>query len=160
MHFDEQFYVAVVTVIFFAATFKPMKRGLLNMLDGRIEGIKKNLAEAERLKLEATKLLKEAEAKLAKSEKDAKQIIEHANSEAKTILDNAKKKLEKDIELRKKMALQKIQSFEEKAVDELKKSISAITVEVAAKAIDDAGNDNNFKKLVTSSIDKLSKTVH
>ncbi len=160
MHFDEQFFVAVVTVIFFAMTFKPMKKAIVGMLDSRIESIRKNLDEAESLKKQALSLLHEAEAKLARTEKEAKQMLEHAREESEQIITNTRAKLEQDVEVRKKLALQKIQSFEDKAIEDIKKNISLITVEVASKAIDEAGNDNDFKKLIAGSIDKLSKTVH
>jgi F-type H+-transporting ATPase subunit b len=142
---DEKFIVAVATVIFFALTFKPMKQGLLGIAN---------------LKAEATKLLAQAQTKLAQSEVEAANILDHAKKEADLILSKAKDKLEKDIEVRKKLAMQKIQSFEENAINELKKNISQITVVAAAQIIEESGNDDSFKQSVAGSIEKLSKTVH
>ncbi len=157
---DEKFIVAVATVIFFAVTFKPMKQGLLGIIDSRINKIKSDLAEAANLKAEATKLLAQAQTKLAQSEVEAANILDHAKKEADLILSKAKEKLEKDIEVRKKLAMQKIQSFEENAINELKKNISQITVVAAAQIIEESGNDDSFKQSVAGSIEKLSKTVH
>jgi len=160
MQFDESFFVALVTLSFFVLTFRPMKRAILGIIDSRIEAIRQNLKEAENLKRAALKLLQESEAKLAQAEEDAAEMVSRARADAESILSIAQAKLHNDIENRKKLALQKIQSFEERAIEDLKQNISAITVEVAAKAIDTAGNDNDFKKLVTTSIERLSKTIH
>jgi F-type H+-transporting ATPase subunit b len=160
MQFNEEFFVAAATVIFFAATFKPMKKALLGMLDGKINKIRKDLNEAARLKNEASKLLAEAQARLVETENHAKDIINHAQKEADLLVRNTRTKLETDIETRKKLAMQKIQSFEENAINELRKNISSITVSAAAQIIEESSDEDSFKKLVGTSLEKLSKTIH
>lgn len=157
---DPKFFVAMATLIFAALTFKPIKNGLVSMLDSRIEKVKKDLSEAERLKHEAETLLNTAKGKLNDSEKQAKEIIAFAKKESELLMQNTKNKLEKDVEIRKKLALQKIQSFEETSINDLKKNISNITIAVAAQIIEESGNENDFEKLVGVSLEKLSKTVH
>jgi len=160
MVMNEEFFVAVAIVTFFVFAFKPLKKGFLSLLDTRIDKIKKDLSEAERLKNEAQQLWNEASSRLSESEVRGKAIIANAQAEAENIIKNTRKKLEKDIEVRKKMAMQKIQSFEESAVNELKKNISNITVALASQLIEEGGSEDSFKKLVNSSLDKLSKTIH
>ncbi len=130
------------------------------MMDTRIEKIKQNMLEAVTLRDDAMKLFEAAEKKLAQSEVEAADIVAHAHKEAELIIENTRVKLEKDIEIRKKLALQKIQSFEENAINELKKNISNITVAAAAQVIEENNGDENFKKSVSSSLEKLSKTIH
>jgi F-type H+-transporting ATPase subunit b len=160
MNFDEKFFVALATVSFVVLTFKPVKKTLLDMIDGKIAKIKSDLDTAEQLKNEAQKLFDESKAKLEAVEKQAIEILNHAKFEANLMVENANRKLVADIEVRKKLALQKIQSFEDNAVNELKKNISLITINAAANAIEESGDAESIKKLFNSSIDKITKTVH
>ena len=160
MQFNEEFFVAAATLVFFAGAFKPIKKSLLGMLDSKIAKIKKDLSEAARLKNEAAKLLSEAQTRLVETENHAKEIITHAQKEADLLVSNTRTKLEQDIETRKKLAMQKIQSFEENAINELRKNISNITVTAAAQIIEESSDEDSFKKLVGTSLDKLSKTIH
>jgi F-type H+-transporting ATPase subunit b len=157
---DAKFFVAVATLLFVVVTFKPIKKVLLSMIDERIDKIKSDLAEAARLKDEATKILKESEENLLRSEKEAAEIISHAKLEAENIISKTKEKLEKDIETRKAIAFQKIKSLEESALLELKKSVASIAIGASAKVIQQQSSDDDFKNLVDGSIEKLSKTIH
>jgi F-type H+-transporting ATPase subunit b len=160
MHFDEKFFVLVATITFIVLTFKPVKKALLAMIDGRIAKIKSDLETAEKLKNEAQKLFDESKARLEAVEKQAIEILNHAKNEANMLVENTNRKLAADVEIRKKLALQKIQSFEDNAVNELKKNISLITINAAANAIEESGDADNLKKLFNSSLDKITKTVH
>lgn len=160
MHFDEKFFVALATVTFAVLVFKPVKKALLAMVDGKIAKIKSDLETAEKLKNDAQMLFDESKAKLEAVEKQAIEILNHAKNEANLLVQNANLKLAADIEVRKKLALQKIQSFEDNAVNELRKNISLITINAAATAIEESGDEENLKKLFNSSLDKIAKTVH
>ena len=157
---DEKLIVAVATISFVVLVFKPAKRAILSMIDNKIADIKKNITEAEELKAAAEKLFEQAEAKLAQSEEEAEQILNHANKEAKHIVVSTKEKLGKDVETRKNLALQKIQSFEDNAIRELKGNIAQITVAVASKVIEESDDKEAFENLVVDSLEKVSKTIH
>lgn len=157
--FDAKFIVAAATILFFVALFKPMKKALLGMLDERINKIAKELEDAQNLKNEAKKLFDEAKLRLEQSELEAKNIVDHASKEAETMIVKTKTKLDKDIEVRKALAVQKIRSFEENAINEIKRQISNITIMTSSQILSDV-NETNFKNSVHSSIEKLSKTLH
>jgi len=91
---------------------------------------------------------------------DTKEIVSHAKEGSRNIIANTKSKLEKDVENRKKLAMQKIQSFEDNAVAEIKKSISGITIMSAQTVLEENIDDENFQSLVDSSLEKISKTIH
>lgn len=162
LHFiqDPAFWVAFVTVVFAVLVYKPIKNALTSMLDKKISEIRSDLEEANNLKDEANALLAEAERKIAKSEEDAKEILSHAKAEADNIVANTKSKLSKDIENRKKLAIQKIQAFEDKAVEDIKKNISGIIVMSAQTILEENIDEEDFQNLIDDSLDKISKTVH
>ncbi len=157
---DEKFIVALATLVFMMIAFRPMKKGIVGMLDGRINKIKADLEEAAKLRAEAEELLADAKRKLEQSEIDGRLMVARAKEDAEVMMKNAREKMSADIETRKKLAMQKIQSFEENAMNELRKNISQITVSAASQIIEENDNDENFRKSVGSSLDKLSKTFH
>jgi F-type H+-transporting ATPase subunit b len=159
MKFDESFWVAVATALFIAAVYKPAKRAINSLLHKRIDTVKSNLEQARKLKEEAQELLAEAEKKLSKSEHDAKTIIKHANEEAEFIVSRARDKLKSDIEIRRKLAMQKIKSLEESAVDEIKKNLSSLTIIAAQTILEEHVKDEIQDKLTDESIEKADKTI-
>lgn len=159
-HFDEKFFVALATIIFFAIAFRPMKRAILGMVDSRITKIGNDLEEARKLRMEAEEILAHAKLKLEESEKQANEIVNYAQTEAESMLRNAKEKLAKDVEVRRNMAVQKIKSFEENAISEMKRNIANLTLSATTQVIEESSDEESFKKLVDNSLDKISKTVH
>ena len=157
---DPKFWVAVSSIIFFIAAFKPMKNAIAKMINDRIAKIKGDIEEARRLKKEAIELLKEAEGKLAGVETQAKNILNNAQAQADLIVKNTQEKLAKDIETRKNMALQKIKNLEESAVEEIKKKVSAVTLLAVQTIAEENLDEATLDKLSIASIEKLPKNFH
>ena len=160
MNFDETFFVAVATLIFAIVVYKPSKKAILSLIDKRIDGIRNEIDEAKKLKEEAQEILAEAKRNLLDSEQQASDILNHAKEEAKSITKNVSDKLKKDIETRKKLSIQKIQSIEDKAVEEVKKSISAMTINAAQTIVEENLDEATYDSIIEGSVDKISKTIH
>jgi F-type H+-transporting ATPase subunit b len=153
-------WVAVATILFFVAAFRPAKKALLGMIDARTAEITRTLEQASKLKDEAQILLENIQRKNSKSQQEADAIINQAKQEAEAIITEANQKLAQDIENRKKMALQKIASLQEVATTEIKTHITNLTIEVSRKLLVDNIDGNVSKNIVSNSIEKLSKTLH
>ena len=117
MVIDATFWVAISFFIFLGGLIYLKVPQKINLsLVGQIDSIKKELDEAEKLKVEAKNLLSDYESKIDKSKKETKEIISLArqNSE-KTILEKTEK-FHQIIEDRKKNAEQKIILMKENAL--------------------------------------------
>ena len=92
MIIDATFWVAVSFFIFLGALiYLKMPQKVNNSLSDKIDEIKKELENSEKLKEEAKNLLSDYENKIDKSKKETKEIINLAKNESeKTILNRTK----------------------------------------------------------------------
>ena len=93
MNIDATFWVAVAFFIFFGGlVYLKVPQKVNASLSEKINLIKKELKEAEKLKNEAKSLLSDYENKMDKSKKESRLIIESAKKESeKNILEKTKK---------------------------------------------------------------------
>ena len=133
MIIDSTFWVAVSFFIFIAGlVYLKVPQKVNNSIDMQIDKIKKELEEAEKLKVEAKNLLSDYENKIDKSKKEAQDIISMAKKDSeKNILDKTKK-FHELLEERKKSAEQKIIQMKENAL----KDIKNISIKVSIEAVE------------------------
>ena len=93
MNIDATFWVAISFFIFFGGlVYLKVPQKINIFLTEKINEIKQELEEAEKLKEEAKNLLGNYENKVAKSQEESKKIIDQAKKESeKTILEKTKK---------------------------------------------------------------------
>tara|TARA_B110000438_G_C15800978_1_gene645162 strand:- start:1415 stop:1912 length:498 start_codon:yes stop_codon:yes gene_type:complete len=142
MTIDATFWVAISFFIFLGALiYLKIPQKVNNSLSSQIDQIKKELAEAEKLKVEAKNLLSDYESKIDKSKKEAQEMIRVANDiSEKNILEKTKK-FHQLLDDRKKNIEQKILQMKDNAL----KDIKNISVKVSMEAVE---------RLITNSIDK------
>ena len=121
MTIDATFWVAVSFFIFLGGLiYLKVPQKINNSLNNQISEIKKELDNAEKLKVEANNLLSDYESKIDKSKKETKEIINLAKKDSeKSILDKTQK-FHEMIEERKKNAEQKISLMKENAIKDIK----------------------------------------
>ena len=109
MFSDPQFWVAVSFVLFIAVIFNPVRKMLISTLDAQISEIRANINEAENLKNESQKTLKELKVRENEVEKE----IDNLKIESQNKIDQLKQlsthKLSEQIEKRKIVAQNKIE---------------------------------------------------
>jgi len=93
MIIDATFWVAISFFIFFGVLiYLKVPQKMNNLLSDQIKEIKKELNEAEKLKVEAKNLLSDYENKIDKSKKVTQEIINVAKKDSeKNILEKTKK---------------------------------------------------------------------
>ena len=79
---DPTFWVAVAFVIFVIAVFKPIKGALMGSLDAKIEEIRREVEEAEKLREEAQSLLANYQRQQRQAMQDAENIVARAKDHA------------------------------------------------------------------------------
>lgn len=130
--FDAAFWATVALIIFIGVILYLKVPGMIGKaLDGRIKAIEGELAEAERLRLEAKFLLEEYESKRQAATSEAESIVAAAREEAFRLTAEAKASLETLIARRAKTVEDKIAQAESQAVAEVRARSADVAVEAA-----------------------------
>ena len=156
MNIDATFWVAISFFIFLGVlVYLKVLQKINNFLTNRINEIKKELEEAEKLKKEARNLLGDYESKIAKSQKESKKIIDAAKEESeKTILEKTAK-FHQIIEERKKSVEQKILQMKENALKDIKHISVKISIETAENLIKNSIDKNKLENFYAKSLDQI-----
>ena len=88
---DESFWLAINFFIFVALAYKFLKPILLSIIDNKIKAIKSDLHDAAELKMEAEKLIQEANLIFSKIDSKCIEIIEGAHQEYQILLERYEK---------------------------------------------------------------------
>ena len=132
MVFDAAFVATVALILFLVLVAYLKVPGMITKaLDGRIKAIETELAEAERLRLEAKFLLEEYESKREAATKEAESIVAAAREEAFRLTGEAKTSLEALIARRTKAVEDKIAQAESQAIAEVRSRSADVAVEAA-----------------------------
>ena len=163
MNIDATFWVGISFFIFFGVLiYLKVPQKINSSLINKINEIKKELDEAEKLKEESKKLLDIYEGKISKSQKEYKNIIDGAKKESEKIILEKTKKFHQITEERKKNTEQKIFQMKENAIKDIKNisvKISIETVENLIKnSIDKDKLENYYKKSLEQAKISLKQT--
>ena len=155
MEFDAEFYVAVGFVLFVVLLgYLGVHKTLAGALDGRIEKIKEELAEAARLRGEAQALLQSFAAKTAEAEAQAASIVAQAKMEAEALAKEAQTRLEDYVARRTKQAQDKIAQAEAQATADVRAAAADAAVK-AAETVLKTSTDTRFVDQGIASIKSL-----
>lgn len=133
--FDESFWVACSFVGFISLIFKPAKSTIIKTLDTRIERIKAELEEAEKLRKEAEEVLKSYQKMQLQVLSETKEIIDQAEKRVSFMIESAEVELDKSIERRRIASLQKIASYEAEILKNLRDQAVHIAISVVQKML-------------------------
>tara|TARA_B100001123_G_C15254443_1_gene1004116 strand:- start:850 stop:1347 length:498 start_codon:yes stop_codon:yes gene_type:complete len=160
MIIDATFWVAVSFFIFLGLlVYLKVPQKINNSLIGQINEIKKELSEAEKLKIEAKNLLSNYENKIDKSKKETLEIINLAkkNSE-KTILEKTEK-FHQIIDNKKKSAEQKIIQMKENALKDIKNVSIKISMEATEHLIKNSIDKIKLDKIYSESLEQTKTSL-
>ena len=160
MTIDATFWVAVSFFIFFGGLiYLKVPQKINNSLIDQINEMKRELAEAEKLKIEAKNLLSNYENKIDKSKKETQEIINLAKKDSeKTILEKTEK-FHQIIENKKKNAEQKIVQMKENAINEIKNISVKISMEAVEHIIKNSIDKNKLERLYTKSLEQTKTSL-
>ena len=155
MNIDATFWVAISFFIFFGGlVYLKVPQKINIFLTEKINEIKQELEEAEKLKEEAKNLLGNYENKVAKSQEESKKIIDQAKKESeKTILEK-NKKFHQIIEVRKKNTEQKILQIKENAIKDIKNISVKISIEAVENLIKNSIDKNKLANLYIKNLEQ------
>ena len=160
MSIDATFWVAIAFFIFFGGLFYLKVRQKVNTsLNEKINIIKKELKDSEKLKNEAKSLLSDYENKLDKSKKESRLIIETAKKESEKNILERTKKFHQLIEDKKINTLTKITQMKENALREIKNISINISIQSVENIIKNSIDKNKLDKLYANSLEEIKKSL-
>ena len=160
MTVDATFWVAISFFIFLGILiYLKVPQKINNLLTDKINEIKKELNEAERLKIEAKDLLSNYENKIDKSKKETQDIINLAKEDTEKNILEKTKKFHQLIENKKKNVEQKIIQMKENALKDIKNISVNISIEAVEHLIKNSIDENKIAKLYTTSLEQTKTSL-
>ena len=160
MIIDATFWVAVSFFIFFGClVYLKVPQKINHSLTDQINKMKKELDEAEKLKVEAKNLLSNYENKIDKSKKEVLEIINLAKKESeKTILEKTEK-FHQTMENKKKNAEQKISQMRKNALKDIKNISVKISMDTVEHLIKNSIDKNKLEKFYKKSLEQAETSL-
>jgi len=157
---DPETWVALATVIFVVLAARPIMRALGKMLDERSAKIRSDLAEAEKLRTEAEKLLADYQRRQRQALKEAEGILAQAKDEALRIRKESAANIETALKRRERQALEKIAQAETQAVAEVRNQAVNLAILGAQKALASGLDAAKAGSLIDQSVADLERRLH
>ena len=159
MSIDATFWVAVSFFIFVGLLiYLKVPQKINDSLTNQINEMKKELENAEKLKVEAKNLLSDYENKIDKSIKETRKIIDQAKKDSEKNILEKMGRFHQITEDRKKSAEQKIVQMKENALQEIKNISIKISMETVKHLIINSIDKKKLEKFYTKSLEQ-TKTV-
>ena len=160
MNIDATFWVAISFFIFLGGLiYLKLPQKINNSLIDKINEIKKEIEDAEKLKDEAKNLLNNYENKITKSKKETKDIINKAKEESEKIILEKTSKFHQIIEERKKNTEQKIIQMKENAIKDIKNVSVKISIESVEHLIKKSIDKDKLEKIYIKSLEEAKTSL-
>jgi len=155
MIINATFWVAVSFFIFIAVLiYLKVPQKIHTSLSDKINEIKREIEEAEKLKKEAKALLSGYESKIDKSKKESKEIINLAKEESEKTIIEKTQQFHQIIEERKKNTELRITQMKENALKEIKDISVKISIEAVESLIKNSIDKNKLENLYNKSLEE------
>ena len=157
---DTNFWVLISFVIFMAVAYKYGKDAAIGKLDDKINLIKKELDEAERIRVDAQELLAEYQRKHKDAMTEADKIIADAKKHAEEIRAKAESDMEKTQARRQAQLDEKLARIEQNAMQEIEAYTARIAVNAARQILTDKMDAKTDKDIMANVMETMSKTIN
>ena len=156
---DVEFWVGMAFILSIVVLAKPAYRFLKSAMRGKIESVKNQIADAEKLRDDAQELLAQYERKFAATESEVAEILKQAEKNIANQKKNDLATLKENTAVKEKEIKRRILSSTENAMAEINQSVARSSVEVAKKAILAHIRKANKSALIDEAIAGLDKFI-
>ena len=160
MFSDPQFWVFISFVIFVAVIFNPIKKILTKNLDEKINQIKNDINNAEKLKNETQVILSE----IKKRQNDVKEEISLINEQAKerieAIENEAQIKHKDQINKKHTIASAKIEQMTRDAKLEIQNQITKVSIEASKDLLIKKLKEKEKENIIKESIKEVESNIN
>jgi len=160
MIIDATFWVAVSFFLFIAGLiYLKVPQKINNSLASQISEIKKELDEAEKLKVEAKNLLSKYEDDIDKSQKETKKIILEAKQKSEKAILEKTEKFHLSMENKKKSIEIKISQMKNNALKEIRNTSIKVTMDSVKDLINNSIDKNKLEIFYNKSLDRTKNVL-
>ncbi len=129
---------------------------IVQALQAREDGIKKDIEDARKARQEAEELLEKYKQQLEQARKDAQKLIAEANQRAEELHQQRKKEVEEEAQAMIAKAKDEIELERQKAAQELRREVVEIAITAASKVIGQALKAEDHRDLIQREIEGLN----
>jgi len=160
MTIDATFWVAISFFIFLGGLgYLKVPQKINASLSNQIDEIKKEIDEAEKLKVEAKNLLSEYESKIDKSIKEKQEIINLAEQNSEKIILEKTEKFHQIMEIKKKNVEQKIAQMKDNALKDIKNFSVKVSMDVVEHLIKNSIDKSKLEKIYSKGLEQAQITL-
>lgn len=141
--------------LFFILLAKFAWKPIVNSLSAREKDIEDSIMRAEQANIQAQKILKENEEKMAKAQQEMMQLIRDGRAQADAQIQAAMQEAENVKKQKLEEAREEIRRAKEQAMQELKKEVSVMVISATEKILKEKLDQNQQKKLIDSFIAEM-----
>jgi F-type H+-transporting ATPase subunit b len=150
---NAELIVAICFVIFVYLSYRPVKKAILAALDANIAEIKAKLAETEKIKKDAKKLLDEIEEEMKKFEKRKEHILENAKHSTERLIELREKEMDHKLARLKDSAIKHIETEKVRAGEKMKAEFIESVIDMVQSYLVETKNNSVsdeeiFKRLI------------
>ena len=155
MTIDATFWVAISFFIFWGVLiYLKIPQKINSSLTNQINEIKKELDEAEKLKVEAKNLLSDYEDKIDKSKKEVQKITNLAKKDSEKMIIEKNQKFYQIMEDRKKNTEQKIVLMKKNALKDIENISIKVSMETVGNLINNSIDKKKLEKFYSKSLEQ------
>ncbi len=152
------FWVWVSTILFVIIAWKKGAKPITEILDARTDRIRKELEEAEKLRVEAQEILADYQRKYRDAMKTADEIIENASERASRIEKDMLSKMDEELARKENQLVERIERAEKAAIKEIRFKAADIATSTV-KSILSSEMDKKDNELIDDAIKSLPKKL-
>ena len=157
---DTHFWYVLSFIVFAGIIIKFGIPALNKLLDGRIEQIKNDLAEAESLRVEAQEMLAQYQRKHRDAVKESEEILGKAKENAELFKKNAEAELEEVIKRREAQLEDRLKRMQQNAINEIQSYAADLAMSAAHQIIVDNLDKKTNAALVDTAIKNVDSNIH
>lgn len=155
MFYDPQFWVGIAFVIFVLAIFNPIRKILGTSLDSKINEIKANIEEAEKLKNDTQASLIEIKKRQNEVELEINEIYSNSKDKIKILESQAQIKLSEQNLKKELLSKAKIEQMVRDTNLILQQYITQTAINASIKILEQKLNNEEKQKLINQSVKEL-----
>ncbi len=160
MFLDSDIWYVFSFIIFMGIILKFGVPAFNGLLDGRIEQIKKDLAEAENLRVEAQEMLAQYQRKHRDAVQESEKIIETAKKNAQQFKENAEAELEETMSRREAQLEDRLERMKQNAINEIQTHAAELAINATKQIIIDKLDKKANAALVDEAIGNIESSIH
>lgn len=157
---DSSFWVGVSFVLFLIVAYKLGAKVIVGGLDNKIQEIKDEIDNAERLRVEAQELLAQYQRKQRDAEKEAEEIVASAQKQAKEMQKSMQLELDELMARRETQLSDRLKRLEDSAISKIKNEAATVAMAATTEMIIQAMDAKTQKTMLDDSIKTVSNKLN